>query len=80
MRLVAEPVNVTRVNAECEHCGGIYKAVTVKKNPTKYKHRCVDCGDVMIADHEYPRIVYTTQTSMPLTTDMLGTSMFRDGL
>ena len=77
MKLVAEAVDVTRVNAECEQCGGIYKAVTVKKHPTEYKHKCVDCGDVMRSEYEYPRIVYTTRTHIPLTTNMLGTSMFK---
>jgi hypothetical protein len=77
VKLVAEAVNVTRVNAECDDCGGIFRARSVVRNPkTLYKHECIDCGNKMESDYEYPRIVYTTQTSMPLTTDMLDTSIF----
>lgn len=81
MKLVMEPVNTTRLNAECE-CGGNFEPTgqTLDTHPVKYTHVCQDCGKIEMLDHKYPRIVHTTRTSMPLTTDMLGTSMFRDKL
>lgn len=73
LKLMLEPVETTRLNLHCE-CGGVYKFNS--EHESKFKHTCNGCDNIVHLDHEHPRIFYTTQTHMNLTTDMLGTSLF----
>ena len=81
MQLTLEAVDATRAHMMCD-CGGKYKATASRKTqagagPREYKHRCDKCDDTVWLEQEYPKIYYTTRTHMPLTTEMLGTSLFK---
>jgi len=60
MGVQREEVRTFKERLICERCMGEFLATgeCLTSHPPFYRHRCSSCGDTVLMDEEYPRIVY----------------------